>query len=195
MLRYLSIALLGGAAAISASILPQLLDFLLALLSGITPILDHTRGRLGLVLLFVICWSIRSDLADAFVWAFVGGIMLDMLSILPLGTTSAALLVIVYIINSTVRQLFHVRVLFLVLATPVATVFLSTYTLLALALLGDSYDIFAFMRLILIPSMIYNVLAVIPVYALVRFVQRRLEGGLQVAPQSLAQRTEPRASE
>lgn len=195
MARYLSIAILGLAAAISASILPQLLDFLLGLLSGITPILDHTRGQLGLVMLLVICWSIRSDLADAFVWAFVGGLMLDMLSSLPLGATSAALLVIVAVINGIVRQLFHVRLLFLVLATPVATVFLLTYTLLALALLGDSYDILAFVRLILIPSMIYNVLAVIPVYAAVRLVQRRLEGGLQIAPQSLAQRADARASE
>ena len=195
MARYLSIAILGLAAAISASIMPQILDFVVSLLGNITPVLDNTRGQLGLVMLFVICWSIRSDLSDSLFWAFVGGLMLDMLSILPLGTTSAAFIVIVFVANGIVRQLFRVRVLFLVAITPIATIFLTTYTLLALALLGYSYDFPSVIRLILIPSMIYNLIAVIPVYAVVRLIQRRLEGGLQIAPQSLTQWIEARTNE
>ena len=195
MTRYLSIAILGLAAAISASIAPQFLDFAVALLGNITPVLNNTRGQLSLVMLVILCWSIRAELEDALVWAFVGGLMVDMLSILPLGATSAAFIIIVFAVNGIARQLFRVRLLFLVAAAPVATLFLTTYNLLALALLGSSYDIASVLRLILIPSMIYNLLAVLPVYAIVRMIQRRLEGGLQIAPQRLTQWIEARTGE
>ncbi len=195
MARYLSIAILGLAAALSASIAPQFLEFAVSLLGNITPVLDNTRGQLSLVMLVALCWSIRADLADALIWAFVGGLMVDMLSILPLGATSAAFILIVFAVNGIARQLFRVRLLFLVVAAPIVTLFLTTYNLAALALLGNTYDIPSVLRLILIPSMIYNLLAVLPVYAIVRMIQRRLEGGLQIAPQRLTQWIEARYGE
>lgn len=190
--RYLSIGILGFAAALSASLLPQLIAFAVALLSNFSPILDNTRGQLSLVLLLVICWSLRANLLDGLIWALVGGLMLDLLSILPLGATSAALMLIVFAINSVAQQLFRLRILFLLAITPVATLFLTVYSYLGLALLGNFYDIPSVIRLVLIPTMIYNLVAVLPVYAFVRWLQRRLEGELQAAPQSLTQGAETR---
>ena len=97
--RYLSILILGMAAALSTSIVPQMIGFGVAILGNVTPLLDNTRGQLNLVMLLVLSWSIRSDLTGGFIWAFVGGILIDLFSIFPLGTTSAALSVIVYMVN------------------------------------------------------------------------------------------------
>ena len=193
--RYLSIAVLGLSAALSASVIPQAISFMVALLSNIIPLLDNTRGQLSLVMLFVLCWSIRAELTESLIWALVGGLALDLLSILPLGTTSVALILIAFVANGVAKQLFGVRILFLVAMTPVATVFITAFTLAALAMLGNTYDIIAVARRVMVPSMIYNLFAVIPVYALVRLIQRRLEGGLQIAPQSLAQGGNARAQE
>lgn len=193
--RYLSIAVLGLSAALSASVIPQAISFMVALLSNIIPLLDNTRGQLSLVMLFVLCWSIRAELTESLIWALVGGLALDLLSILPLGTTSVALILIAFVANGVAKQLFGVRILFLVAMTPVATVFITAFTLAALAMLGNTYDIIAVARRVMVPSMIYNLIAVIPVYALVRLIQRRLEGGLQIAPQSLAQGGNARAQE
>ena len=49
--RYLSIPVLGLAAAISASILPQLVAFAVGVTSNFTPFLVNTRGNLSLVML------------------------------------------------------------------------------------------------------------------------------------------------
>ena len=193
--RYLSIPILGLASALTASIVPHALDFLIAIISTITPVLSNTRGQLNLVMLFVICWSVHAELTDCLAWAFVGGIALDLQSILPIGTTSVALIIIAFTFNSIARQLFHVRLIFLVGAIPVATVLLTAYTLLALAIAGHTYDTLAVTRLVLIPTILLNLLAVIPVYAMVRLLQRRLAGGLQIAPQSLIPGTPSRTDE
>lgn len=188
--RYLSIGVLGLAAALSASFIPQFIAFVVALLGNFTPILNNSRGHPSLVMLLVICWSLRSSLADGFVWALVGGILLDLLSILPIGTSSAALVLIVFVVNSFGQQLLRLRVIFLLAITAIATVFMTAYTVVALFLLGQSYDVPALIRLMLLPTLVYNLIAVLPLYALVRLAQRRLEGGLQIAPHSLTLGTE-----
>ena len=193
--RYLSVGILGVSAALSASIIPQFITVVVALLGNMTPVFENTRGQLSLVMLFVICWSLRSSLSEGMIWALVGGLMLDMLSILPLGATSAVLVFLVFFINSVARQLFRVRVLMLLVMTPVATVILTLYSLLWLGMLGNSYDIPALLRNLLLPTMIYNLIAVVPIYVIVRLIQRRLEGGLQITPQSLALGTEQRSDE
>ena len=183
--RYLSILVLGLSAALSASVIPQALSFLVSLLGSIIPVLEQTRGQLSLVMLFVLCWSLRAELTESLIWALVGGLVIDALSILPLGTTSIVLILFAFFVNSVARQLFRVRILFLVAVTPFATAILALYSTFALALAGLNYDIPTMLRLVLIPSIIYNLAAVVPVYAAVRLLQRRLEGGLQIAPQSL----------
>jgi len=184
--RYLSILILGLSAALSASIIPHAITFMVSLLGNVLPLLEQTRGQLNLVMLFVLCWSVRAELTESLIWALVGGLAIDLLSILPLGTTSIVLILCAFFVNSVARQLFRVRVLFLVAVTPLATIVLTLYNLVALALTGLSYDFLDMLRLVLIPTVVYNALAVVPVYAVVRLIQRRLEGGLQIASQSLA---------
>ena len=186
MARYLSIAVLGLSAALSASIVPHAIAFFVSLLGNFLPALEQTRGQLNLVMLFVLCWSVRADLTESLIWALVGGLAVDLLSILPLGTTSIVFILFAFFVNGVARQLFRVRVLFLAVVTPAATIVLTLYSLFALALTGLSYDFLDLLRLVLAPTMVYNFLAVVPVYAVVRLIQRRLEGGLQIAPQSLA---------
>lgn len=183
--RYLSIAVLGLSAALSASIIPHAITFLVSLLGNFVPMVEQTRGQVSLVMLFVLCWSVRAELTESLIWALIGGLAVDLLSILPLGATSVVFIVFAFLVNSVARQLFRIRLLFLFAVTPVATIVLTLYTLFALALTGLNYDFLTMLRLVLIPSMLYNLAAVVPVYALVRLMQRRLEGGLQIAPQSL----------
>lgn len=193
--RYLSIPILGLAAALTASIVPHAVDFLFALLSNITPLFNNTRGQLHLVMLFVICWSIRAELNESLIWGIFGGVALDLLSILPVGTTSFALVLLAFAINGVAQQLMRVRWIFLLIATPIATLLLTAYTLVVLALLGNTYELLAVTRLIVIPTMLLNLVAVMPVYALVRLLQRRLQGGLQIAPQSLVNGSPTRPQE
>lgn len=180
--RYLSLPILGLAAALSSSIIPQIIGFVLALTSGLFPFLENTHGQLSLVMLLVIAWSIRSDLEGSFVWAFVGGIVMDLLSILPVGVSSFALLLIVFVVNSISQQIYRVNLLMILAITIISTLFFQFFTYLTLVMLGNSYNLVGLIRLILIPTLIYNLIAILPIYGFVRLIQRRLESGLQNAP-------------
>jgi len=172
--RYLSVPILVFATALSASILPQLVDFGVGLLGNVTPILNNTRGQFSLVMLLVLTWSIRSNLLSGFVWALVGGILLDLYSAIPIGTSSAALMIIVYAANGAAQQLYRMRIVTLLAMTLLATLFLQAYTYCVLLLLGLSYDIVMVIRLVFIPTIIYNLVGALPTYAIVRLIQRRL---------------------
>lgn len=185
--RYLSIPILGLAAALSASIIPHMIGFAAAALGGLAPILENTRGQISLVMLLVMTWAIRSSLTDSFVWAFVGGIAMDLLSILPLGASSFALALIVFAVSAISHQLYQVRVISILVMTVLSTVFLQVFIWQILALFGSSYDLPSLIRLVLLPTIVYNLAAVLPVYGFVRWLQRRLESGLQSAPHTLAQ--------
>lgn len=175
--RYLSILILGVAAAISTTILPQILALGVNLLGNLTPVLNNTRGQINLVMLVVLAWSIRADLSSAFVWAFVGGILIDLFSILPLGTSSAALLIIAYFVNGVARQIYRVRIFTIVAMALLASIFLYAFSFVALLLLGNHYDLPMQMRLVVIPTLLYNIVVAVPVYAIVRLVQRRVWAG------------------
>lgn len=179
---YLSLPVLVLATALSASILPQLVRFGVGLLDNITPVLNNTHGQFSLVMLLVLAWSIRADLASGFVWALVGGVLLDHFSTLPIGASSAALLIIVYAANGAARQLYRMRVLTLLAMTFFATLFLHAYTYCALLLLGLSYDILLAVRLMLIPTLLYNLVGMLPIYALVRLAQRRIRSSTPGTP-------------
>jgi len=184
--RYLSIPILGFSAALASSILPQVIAFFIALLSGITPILDNSRGQLSLVMLFVIAWAVHADLVEGFIWAFVGGIAMDLLSILPIGASSFGLVLVVFVINTIATQIYRVNLAIILALTLVATIFMQFFTYQILVLFGNSYNLLALIRLVLIPTMIYNAIAILPIYGLVRLIQRRLESGLQTAPNTLS---------
>ena len=184
--RYLSFAVLGLAAALSASVIPQALSFVEALLAQALPLLANSRGQLSLVMLLVLCWSLRAPLSEALIWALVGGLMLDLLSVLPLGATSAALLLLVYAVKRLSWQWLRARILLLLAVTALATIFLFAWTYIALFLLGYSYDLVSALQLTLLPTLLYNLAAALPIYAGARIVQRRLESSLQGSAPSLS---------
>lgn len=180
--RYLSILILGLAAALSSTILPQLLALAVSLAGNVTPMLSNTRGQINLVMLVVLAWSVRAELSSAFIWAFIGGVLIDLFSILPLGTSSAALLIIAYFANGVAGQVYRARIFTILAMTFLATVFLYVYTFAALLLLGNNYDILTQARLVLMPTLLYNLVVCVPVYGLIRVVQRRVwAGGLETA--------------
>lgn len=177
MSRYLCIPILCIASALAASLLPQAVRFVLTVLSGILPIFTNTRGQISLVMLLVMCWAVHASLSEGFVWAVVGGIAIDLLSILPLGTSAFALVLIVFAVNTAASQLYRVRIPLLLAMAGLATVLMQLITHQALVLLGNAYDVAALIQLVLLPTLLYNLVAVLPVYGLVRLLQKRLAAG------------------
>jgi rod shape-determining protein MreD len=88
--------------------------FVAAIGATVTAIVELTVGpyiRVGnaqphLVFVFAVVWTFAAGLESGLVWAFVGGIALDVLAQRPLGTTSFALIIVVGL-SAAIAHLFN----------------------------------------------------------------------------------------
>lgn len=132
------------------------------------------EGRPDLVLLAVIAWALTGKYQQAMLWGFVGGITLDVLSALPFGTTSIALILVAYLVSLYARRIWEVNLLMPLGVTLIASLLFHSILLLALLLLGRQIQLdYAYVQVIL-PSTFINLLLTIPVSQALAGLQRRL---------------------
>lgn len=158
---YLSFPILALAAILQSSIFPQF---------------RILNGQPDLVLLLVVAWAIRAPLEEAVVWAFVGGLLQDLLSLTPLGTSSAGLVLLVFGINMLTRQVYNVNIAMIVGFVFAGTVLQHVLFVLVMAYVGQQYELGAFIRTVLLPTLFYNLLLILPIYALTGPLQKRTTG-------------------
>jgi rod shape-determining protein MreD len=90
------------------------------------------------LLVFGVIWTIASGLEAGLVWAFVGGLTLDILTQRPLGSSAFALLIAIGA-ASIVGSLFgRVRIVAPIVATAVASVIYSMLSLAAVSMLSPA---------------------------------------------------------
>lgn len=115
--------------------------FVAAIGATVTAIVELTVGpylRVGnaqphLVLVFAVIWVVAAGLESGLVWAFVGGIALDVLAQRPLGASSFALIVCVGLAAALARISFRMRPIAVV---PAVAVLSLVYSMTLFVLLG-----------------------------------------------------------
>ncbi len=155
----LSLPILILAAAIQSSFIPQI---------------RILGGSPDLVLLTVLCWSIDSELDEALTWAFVGGIVQDLMSAAPLGTSALGLVLIVFMVWRLSQGVFRVGPLLLTALVVAGTVIHQTVFALVLAVVGLPGNFLNLFSYVIVPSAVYNLAVVAFVYLIVRQLQKRL---------------------
>lgn len=158
---YLSIPILVIAAAIQSTILPQF---------------RIDNGQPDLIFLLVVAWAVHASLQEGIVWAFVGGMLQDLLSITPLGTSVIGMLLAVFALNALRHQLYRVGIIMITGVTLFGTVLQEAITLLILQFIGFGTDIVAAIGNLLLPTLFYNLVLILPVFFIVRRIQKRLPG-------------------
>jgi rod shape-determining protein MreD len=169
MANWLSLPLLALASVLQVSFVPQL-----RILNGIP----------DLVLLIVLSWSLNTTLEDGVIWAFVGGICKDLLSAAPLGTSVVGMVIVVFGIHAIREQIYSVGLFTLIWSTLLGTTF-QQFTVLVILLLagygpafGDRLGygiVLDSITSIILPTVFYNLLLILPVYGFVRRIQQRAE--------------------
>jgi rod shape-determining protein MreD len=119
-------------------------------------------GQADLVLVAVVAWGLSGRSKEAMVFGLTGGILLDLLSALPIGTTSLILVLIAYLVSLTEGRLWGAHLL-----TPLGVVFaasliFSGYQLLASMLAGAAVDLPTVASRVILPEAFLNVLLAIP---------------------------------
>jgi len=171
---FLSLPIMMLAAALQVTVLPQI---------------SFLGGRPDLVLLVIVSWALNSTLEQAVLWAFVGGICKDLLSAAPIGTSVIGLILIVFAIHAIREQLFSVGIFTLIWVSLIGTIIqeLSVFIILLLSgfqpefasQLGYGVLIDQF-RLFIVPTIVYNLIGIIPVYVIVRVIQRAVGTNLRL---------------
>lgn len=166
--NFLSIPLLGLAAAMQAGLVPHI-----RILGG-TP---------DLVFLLVLAWAINARLEDGILWAFVGGIMQDLLSAAPLGTSTFGLLLVVFGISGLGQQVYRIGFLMLIGITLIGSLVHQLTALIVMIFFGLRIDLSIAITYVIAPTLVYNIVLIGPVYWFISRLQRRVigdKGGVSV---------------
>jgi len=156
-----------------------ILILIAAIQSSFVPQIRILGGSPDLIMLTVLCWSVDSDLSEGLTWAFVGGIVQDLLSVAPIGASALGLILIVFIVSLLSRGLFRVGPILLSALVVTGTVLHQSVFAFILAATGMPSSYLTTFTYVIVPSAIYNLAAVAFVYFFVRQAQKRLRPNKQ----------------
>lgn len=158
---YLSIPILALAVIIQGSVIPQIRVF---------------GGAPDLVFLVVLAWALHMPLEQGLLWAIIGGVLQDILSINPTGSSSVGLVLVVFGVNFFTQQVYRVGWPLLFGLTFVGTFTQQIALLFLLTFMGVKVDFLYDLNYVIFPTMLYNLLFIGPVYWFIRRVQERFVG-------------------
>ena len=147
--------------------------FLLAILqSAVLPLFPILDFPIQIVLLTVIVLGLLRGPAEGVIWAFIGGLCLDLFSVGPLGASAVALIIAV-VATSFIQSAFPTsRLIIPVLAGGLGTiVYFGVYSILV-GLVGFTVGSGAVQQLTQLA--ILNSLLIVPVYWFIYVLYRRL---------------------
>ncbi|MDX2075614.1 MAG: rod shape-determining protein MreD [bacterium] len=165
--NFISFPILIVAAVLQATFMPQI-----RLLGG-SP---------DLVFLVVLAWSINAELDSSVVWAFVGGISLDLLSYAPLGTSTIGIVVMVFVISGIGQQVYRIGFVLLIGSVLIGSFFQQLSIMIILTFTGYSVDWGLSLGYVVAPTIFYNLVFILPIYWIIRRIQRRVIADVSSKP-------------
>lgn len=141
---------------------------------SVLPAIRIYGGQPDFVLIMVLCWAVHAELAESIFWAFLGGVALDLLSIVPLGTSVIGLLLMIFAIQSLSQRLYSFSLFFLLVFVALGTVLQHTIAVMALTFVGYTPDFASAAQYFTLPTLVYNVVLTVPVYWVLRRIQKRI---------------------
>ncbi len=140
---------------------------LLMIQVGILTNLPLLQGYPDLILLAILAWSLQPSVRTAWQWGLIGGILMTLVSAMPLGVYFGAYTLSVGCALLIRRMVWRIPFLTMLTMTIVGTFLTYSLGFLALELLGRELSLGYTFRAIFIPSVLYNLLFAIPIYALI----------------------------
>jgi rod shape-determining protein MreD len=132
----------------------------------------------NLVLIIVVAWGLLRGGRESYLWAFVGGLALDLLSGGPLGLSSLALLLIAALISLTEGHVHSHATLLALAAAALGTLAFDTVLILGLALGGRQPWVPAGVEPLArqtLTAMAVNTLLMLPTHRILRRLYRAAE--------------------
>jgi len=123
------------------------------------PFLD---GTVTLILLATVSWALTGRVTEAMLWAFVGGIFLDLLSGAPFAVSSMALVAAVYLASLTEGRFWEAHPMAPLGIMAVASLVYFAVTMTAVWISGHPIDPGLALTQVVLPSTFLNLLLALP---------------------------------
>ncbi len=133
----------------------------------LTPELRVWGGAPDFLLLFVLAYSLLAGFERGVVWALVGGILHDLLSSIPQGTTALALVVTTAAAGYVLGRLSTRSLLYPPLVAFAGTFVVHAVTLVVLLGTGRAFALVDTLLYVTVPGAVYNLVLMVGVYWLV----------------------------
>lgn len=140
---------------------------LLVIQIGILSNLPLLQGYPDLILLAILAWSLRPEVRTAWQWGVIGGLLMTLVSAMPVGVYLIAYLLVVAIAQMTRRMIWRLPFLTMLVMTIIGTFLTEVVSLVVLQLIGRDLPIGFVFGTIFIPSVLYNLILALPIYAVI----------------------------
>ena len=130
-----------------------------------TSLVSHLRlleGRPDLVLLAIVAWALTGKGHEAMIVGFAGGLFLDAFSTVPLGVSSAALVMVAAIVSYSEGQFWGINPIMQLAAVLVSSVVFYAVIIFALVTIGQPVDLQQALSRIVLPSLFVNLILALP---------------------------------
>lgn len=151
-------------------LLIPLLGIVALLQTTLVPALQVFNAVPSLVLVVVVGYTMEYGSHRGFMWAFIGGLWLDLLSGTPFGTSAVALLIVVAVIGLVSASIYRGHVAILALAGLLAGVLYGLITVGILTLLGRQTEWVEVIVGVILPNALYDAVLLPVLYPLVRWM-------------------------
>ncbi|MBN1286959.1 MAG: rod shape-determining protein MreD [Anaerolineae bacterium] len=141
-----------------------LLSVVAILKSTLMPHLQVRGGAPDLMLMIIISWALLAPYEEAFTWAFMGGIVQDLLSGVPLGASALGLLIVAFVANQLQTQLYRSNLLIVLSLTLAGSVVLHVVMMGVLAASGYAVNWTYNLAYVTLPTVILNLILVVPIF-------------------------------
>lgn len=150
--RYLGIPVLALAAILNTTLMAEL---------------RVGGGAPDLVFLLVISWALLTDLRDGLLWAVVGGVMQDWLSVAPLGTSALGLVLVVFAADTLFGEVSRGNLLVPLVVAAAGTMIYHLAVIVVLQLEGYAIPPLTGISYVTVPAIVFNTLFILPVYRII----------------------------
>jgi rod shape-determining protein MreD len=126
----------------------------------------------NLLLLLVLSCAVTSNLRDAFVWAFAGGLLLDYFTGTPLGTSSLVLILVLLAVGASEINVFRRGLIMSILFAFPASILYSLLILACYRVFGYQIDLLQVIIRTVLPGAVINVIVMPLIYYLIRGINK-----------------------
>ena len=141
--------------------------------STVFPYLKVLGLRLDLVMILVVCWILIKDVDDGVVWAILGGVFLDLMSLAPFGTYIFALIPVVALAGLFKALIPAYNFLLPFAVLPIASILYNLTANLVLVIFGTPGEWPATVALVVLPATLVDSVAGLIIYWMINLVRNQ----------------------